>query len=123
MHAFHLKQTKTEVLTTIYLYVLIEACTCMASGDPHYKTYDGQWIHYMGHCKYTLTRLLQDTECQFNVEVKNRGKPNKHVTWTKYVEVSIHGHIIRLGQGKTVRVCVTFVFSLFLLIPNLESST
>jgi fructose-1,6-bisphosphatase len=37
-----------------------ETCTCMASGDPHYKTYDGQMIHFMGTCKYTLTKTTKD---------------------------------------------------------------
>ena len=28
---------------------------CTGSGDPHFRTFDGQMIHFMGTCVYTLT--------------------------------------------------------------------
>ncbi|XP_060070842.1 IgGFc-binding protein-like, partial [Ylistrum balloti] len=81
-----------------------KSCLCMASGDPHYKTFDGQMIHFMGTCKYTLTRSLdRKSKCAFNVEVKNerRGR-NTRVSFTRFVDVEIYGKKIRLQQNKKV---------------------
>ena len=78
----------------------------MASGDPHYKTYDGQMIHFMGTCKYTLTKTKEkEGNCSFSVEVKNerRGR-NTRVAYTRTVDVKIYGKIVRLSQRGKVSV-------------------
>ncbi|KAJ8309988.1 hypothetical protein KUTeg_011853 [Tegillarca granosa] len=78
-----------------------ESCLCMASGDPHYKTFDGQMIHFMGTCKYTLSKSLTiNDECAFNIEVKNEHRRNnKRVAYTRLVDLTIYGKTIRVGQG------------------------
>ena len=59
------------------LFQLSAACVCSASGDPHFRTFDGQLIHYMGTCTNTLTKsIIPDDPCKFNIEVK-LGEP----TW------------------------------------------
>jgi hypothetical protein len=70
-----------------------EKCTCTASGDPHYKTYDGQMIHFMGDCKYTLTKSIKDIgNCTFNVEVQNeRRNGNNKVN-------GIHSSMQKIGK-------------------------
>ncbi|XP_069114973.1 IgGFc-binding protein-like [Argopecten irradians] len=81
-----------------------KSCLCMASGDPHYRTFDRQMIHFMGTCKYTLTRSIdRNGTCSFNVEVKNerRGR-NTRVSFTRFVDVEIYGRRIRLHQSKKV---------------------
>jgi len=78
----------------------------MASGDPHYKTYDGQWIHFMGECMYTLSKsTIEDDECAFNVEVKNEHRRGKQtVTYTRMVDLEMLGHTIRLKQNRKIEV-------------------
>ncbi|XP_078313062.1 zonadhesin-like isoform X2 [Crassostrea virginica] len=81
-------------------------CTCSASGDPHYRTYDGQMIHFMGVCKYTMTKsLTKNDPCSFSVEVKNehRGR-NRRVAYTRAVDVRIYGKLVRLAPGHKVYV-------------------
>ncbi|XP_061173301.1 zonadhesin-like [Saccostrea echinata] len=76
-----------------------ESCTCMASGDPHYRTFDGQMIHFMGECKYTLSKFNSKDKCSFNVEVKNvRRHQNAKVSFTRLVDVKVPGYNIRLLQ-------------------------
>ncbi|CAC5390658.1 unnamed protein product [Mytilus coruscus] len=79
-------------------------CTCTASGDPHYRTYDGQMIHFMGDCKYTLTKNTEDIgECNFDVEVKNyKKRESDTVSFTRYVEIYLGKSVIKLDQGKTL---------------------
>ncbi|XP_052830493.1 uncharacterized protein LOC128249920 [Octopus bimaculoides] len=72
-------------------------CKCSASGDPHYRTFDGQLIHFMGTCKYTLARSLQSKGARFfNVEVKNENRGNKKVSYTRMVDIILNGVRIRL---------------------------
>ncbi|XP_064598027.1 zonadhesin-like [Liolophura sinensis] len=79
-------------------------CVCSGSGDPHYKTFDGATIHFMGICKYTLAKLLDKTnKCYLNVEVKNEHRGfNKKVAYTRLVDVKIQNYVIRLHQGRRV---------------------
>lgn len=81
-----------------------EMCTCSATGDPHYRTYDGQMIHFMGVCKYLMTKsLTKNDPCAFSVEVKNehRGR-NRRVAYTRSVDVKIYGKVVRLAPGHKV---------------------
>nr|XP_034326093.1 BMP-binding endothelial regulator protein-like [Crassostrea gigas] len=80
------------------------ACVCRASGDPHYKTYDGSKIHFMGVCKYTLTKTTEKTPCAFNIMVSNERRNNKKkVSYTKQVDVEIGGNYVVLFKGKKLR--------------------
>lgn len=82
-----------------------ETCTCTASGDPHYKTYDGSMIHFMGVCKYTLTKVKNSRSNIFNVEVKNEyhGR-NTRVSYTRLVDVKLGKTTIRLHKRHQVYV-------------------
>ncbi|CAI9720129.1 Hypothetical predicted protein [Octopus vulgaris] len=72
-------------------------CQCRAVGDPHYRTFDGQMIHFMGSCKYTLASTINGTRLSnFNVEVKNEHRGYKRVSYTRLVDIKINGVTLRL---------------------------
>ncbi|GAB1605714.1 zonadhesin-like [Argonauta hians] len=82
-----------------------KTCRCSASGDPHYRTFDGQVIHFMGTCKYTLARSLTSHDTQyFNVEVKNENRGNKKVSYTRMVDVQLKHVHIRILPGRKIRI-------------------
>ena len=80
---------------------------CFASGDPHYRTFDSEMIHFQGICKYNMVspKATATDLPAFNVYVKNeRRGSNTHVSYNKYVEVHVSGHVVRIGTDK-VTVC------------------
>ncbi|KAK3105270.1 hypothetical protein FSP39_021390 [Pinctada imbricata] len=82
-----------------------ETCKCIAMGDPHYKTYDGQMIHFQGICKYLLTELTYKYDpCWFSVSVQNENRGSKRVSYTKMVEIETQGIKISLGKKGLVQV-------------------
>ena len=99
------KATVVYVLV-IHLSFCVASCKCSASGDPHYLTYDGMKIHYMGTCMYTLTKSTTINDpCAFNVEVKNEHRKGKtHVSYTRMAFIEILNKRIELLQDKVVKV-------------------
>ncbi|KAK3094138.1 hypothetical protein FSP39_024610 [Pinctada imbricata] len=80
-------------------------CTCRASGDPHYKTFDGQWIHFQGVCKYLLTELINAYDpCWLSVSVKNENRGNKRVSFTRSIDVQLKKAHIRLRKNGHVEI-------------------
>ncbi|XP_063402487.1 zonadhesin-like [Mytilus trossulus] len=79
-------------------------CSCTASGDPHYRTFDGQIIHFFGACKYTVA-AHDNSACRFAVEAKHeyRGGNNK-VTFMRLVDLKFHGHVYRLHMDRKLYV-------------------
>lgn len=80
---------------------------CSAAGDPHYRTFDGLRLDFMGTCKYTLAKPCPKEEMEnlpdFNVEVLNehRGKKTT-VSYTAAVDIDVYGFRIRLLKGRRV---------------------
>ncbi|XP_021353607.1 uncharacterized protein LOC110450424 isoform X1 [Mizuhopecten yessoensis] len=81
-------------------------CNCLVSGDPHYTTFDGEQIDFMGTCKYTLSEYRKPGDtCSFAVEAKNeRRGSNSKVSYTRLVDVKMFGRVIRLHRDRNVYV-------------------
>ncbi|KAI8502373.1 hypothetical protein Bbelb_199610 [Branchiostoma belcheri] len=78
--------------------------TCIAWGDPHYLTFDGGHLDFMGTCRYTLTRDAATNGTLFNVEVENESRGVAEVSYTKAVHVGLYGRNISLQKGGSVLV-------------------
>ncbi|CAH1238844.1 OTOGL [Branchiostoma lanceolatum] len=78
------------------------AGVCIASGDPHYITFDGKSYSFQGGCNYILSKDMVTHE--FTITAENVPCGTSGVTCTKSVTVDIGGTIIRLVRGRRVTV-------------------
>jgi hypothetical protein len=80
-------------------------CTCSAVGDPHYRTFDNQLIHFRGKCRYTLAKLVSlKSKCYFNIEVDNVAARGGSSALTRRVYVNVGGAHVILDHGRVVRI-------------------
>ncbi|XP_060052517.1 kielin/chordin-like protein isoform X2 [Erinaceus europaeus] len=76
--------------------------SCMAFGDPHYRTFDGRLLHFQGSCSYVLAK-----DCgagDFSVQVTNTDRGSNGVAWTQEVMVLLGGVTVRLLQDRLLTV-------------------
>ncbi|KFM81699.1 Kielin/chordin-like protein, partial [Stegodyphus mimosarum] len=76
--------------------------TCIAFGDPHYRTFDGAIISFQGTCRYTLTADCYSRK--FSVLVENHDRGFKGVSWTYRVVVVLQNTSVDLRSGLDVYV-------------------
>ncbi|KAF6276033.1 kielin cysteine rich BMP regulator [Rhinolophus ferrumequinum] len=76
--------------------------SCMAFGDPHYRTFDGRLLHFQGSCSYVLTKDCRGGD--FSVHVTNDDRGRSGVAWTQEVAVLLGDVDVRLLQGRVVTV-------------------
>ncbi|XP_035679036.1 IgGFc-binding protein-like [Branchiostoma floridae] len=82
---------------------------CRASGDPHYRTFDGREHHYQGKCNYTFAMDcgVSNDSNDFNVTTENVGRggnPNSAVSLVRHVYVEAHGFVVGIHQRRKVKV-------------------
>ena len=78
----------------------VVGATCSATGDPHYRTFDGKAYDFMGNCKYVLAK---DTSGSFTVLVKNKPCGDLQRSCTYTVTVMVKGLHIKLLRGGLVQ--------------------
>ncbi|KAM3590633.1 uncharacterized protein V6R79_013313 [Siganus canaliculatus] len=82
-----------------------DTSTCVASGDPHYTTFDKRKYNFMGNCSYLMAAPCNKTdEPYFEVHADNENRNNPRVSYVKAVHVYVQGVKISILKGGTVQV-------------------
>ncbi|XP_029472184.1 kielin/chordin-like protein [Rhinatrema bivittatum] len=76
--------------------------TCIAFGDPHYRTFDGKMFHFQGSCTYVLAEDCEGGD--FSIHATNDDRGRRGVSWTKEVTVLIGDVVVQLLQDWVVMV-------------------
>uniref|UniRef100_H2Z2Z9 VWFD domain-containing protein n=1 Tax=Ciona savignyi TaxID=51511 RepID=H2Z2Z9_CIOSA len=74
---------------------------CVATGDPHYVTFDGAHYSFEGACGYVLAR---EVDGLFSITGENVPCGSHGVTCTKSVYVTVGSNTVHLMRGKSVSV-------------------
>ncbi|XP_072232326.1 zonadhesin, like [Leuresthes tenuis] len=80
--------------------------TCIASGDPHYTTFDKHKYNFMGNCSYLMSAPCNSTSLPyFEVHADNENRYNRPtISYVKAVHVYVHMVKISILKGGTVQV-------------------
>ncbi|XP_037615491.1 zonadhesin, like [Sebastes umbrosus] len=80
--------------------------TCIASGDPHYTTFDKRKYNFMGNCSYLMSKPCNETTLpHFEVHADNENRFNRPtISYLKAVHVYVHTVKISILKGGTVQV-------------------
>ncbi|KAM9854759.1 kielin/chordin-like protein [Aulostomus maculatus] len=97
-------------------HCLPRPATCIAFGDPHYRTFDGRLLHFQGACTYVLAQDCEGGD--FSIHATNDDRGRKGVSWTKEVTVFTGDLTVQLLQDWVVKVNDEVVTLPFLQEPH-----
>lgn len=104
------------VILCVTMWLLTRVCplsflsagtsTCVASGDPHYTTFDKRRYDFMGNCSYVMSKPCNTTTLPyFEVHADNENRFNRpKISYLKAVHVYVYDVKISILKGGTVRV-------------------
>ncbi|XP_066462519.1 IgGFc-binding protein-like [Eleutherodactylus coqui] len=81
---------------------------CVASGDPHYISFDGLRFDFQGTCRYTFAKVVVDDPDleMFTVVVENESYGNGNVAVTRLVLIYVYGYKIAFERNMRATVKV-----------------
>lgn len=83
----------------------IDTSTCIASGDPHYTTFDKRRYNFMGNCSYLMSAPCNKSSPNYEVHADNEIRWNQpSISYVKAVHVHIDMMKISILKGGTVQV-------------------
>ncbi|XP_051800201.1 zonadhesin, like [Acanthochromis polyacanthus] len=99
-----------------------DTSTCIATGDPHYTTFDKRKYNFMGSCSYLMSGPCnKTTEPYFEIHADNENRHNNHkVSYLKAVHVYVYMKKISILKGGTVQVNGTNVNIPVSLAPDVS---
>ncbi|KAM8953099.1 IgGFc-binding protein-like [Pelodytes ibericus] len=102
------RTTTATTTTPITTPAILDQGICIASGDPHYNTFDGRVHHYMGNCSYTLSKLCDGSPSglpDFHVYTTNEHRgSNSKVSYVQSVHVHVYDNTFDLLKNKKLNV-------------------
>ena len=93
--------------------------TCIAFGDPHYRTFDGKAYSYQGICKYTLTKDCTESS-SFSIASRNNGRYSSRFSWIKTITLQYANLTVLLGQKGKVKINNKLIRIPFLFYPYID---
>lgn len=105
-------QMKGNFPTCVKKPPAVKAGTCWAMGDPHYRTFDGNYYNFMGSCTYTMAKNchVDEDHPAFEVDAQNDKRAGSKVTFVGKVIIKVYGYTMSIMRSEFGLVRVSTVF-------------